>query len=135
MGWLHKTAKELGLTVSDKKFQTSEAIMTYKESKKRIHTVVISSVETVPCTENWITVQDVDTKEYFWHQADRLIPFEETFKTDPLYWECECEWRYVHPKEIQSCPVCRARAADMPDARVSDVKYQYHPEEGEFIPH
>lgn len=41
--------------------------------------------------------------------------------TTPLYWDCECEENYIHPKTETSCPICRTVASDQPDSLVDEV--------------
>lgn len=43
-------------------------------------------------------------------------------KTDDRYWDCECEYYYIHDKkDTLECPICGSRAEDMPDSRVADL--------------
>lgn len=41
---------------------------------------------------------------------------------DPLFWDCECEKNYIHPKTHAMCPYCGAWAKDQPDSRVEEVE-------------
>lgn len=44
------------------------------------------------------------------------------FETTELYWDCECEVDFIHPKNLERCEVCGAQASEMPDARVNEVR-------------
>ena len=38
------------------------------------------------------------------------------------YWDCECEFNYIHHKETDPyCPVCNARHEDQPDSRETEL--------------
>jgi Zn finger protein HypA/HybF involved in hydrogenase expression len=50
--------------------------------------------------------------------AKSLVAIE----TDPRYWDCECEDKYIHPKSDKKCKKCGAHQDDMPDSRVDEVK-------------
>lgn len=41
--------------------------------------------------------------------------------TTPLYWDCECEEDYIHPKTESKCPVCGHFAEEQPDSRKVEV--------------
>ena len=43
-------------------------------------------------------------------------------ETTDLYWDCECEKNYIHPKAHIHCLLCGARVEDQPDSRVNEVK-------------
>ena len=43
-------------------------------------------------------------------------------KTDPLYWDCECEKDYIHHKHIKTCKRCGAMVDQQPDSRVNEVE-------------
>ena len=38
-----------------------------------------------------------------------------------LFWDCECERDYIHPKAQTPCLVCGAERDSQPDSRVSEV--------------
>jgi len=43
-------------------------------------------------------------------------------KTTPLYWDCECEYNYIHEKSKKPfCPVCNTHHDDQPDSRPFEV--------------
>lgn len=44
-------------------------------------------------------------------------------ETTPLFWDCECERKYIRPKTKFRCWHCGVDAADMPDARVSEIEH------------
>ena len=47
-------------------------------------------------------------------------------KTDPRYWDCECEENFIHDKRVGTfCPRCRQRAVDQPDSRPEEVRALY----------
>lgn len=39
----------------------------------------------------------------------------------PLFWDCECDGTYIHPKTQARCRKCGARADDQPDAHPNEV--------------
>lgn len=41
--------------------------------------------------------------------------------TTELFWDCECEVKYIHPKSEVKCAKCGAMAADQPDSRSDEV--------------
>jgi hypothetical protein len=41
--------------------------------------------------------------------------------TTPKFWDCECAWLYIHPKSVEQCATCGARADDQPDSRITEV--------------
>jgi hypothetical protein len=60
------------------------------------------------------------TKVYY----QRAVPI----KTDPNYWDCECDTDFIHSKVKGTfCPKCRTKAEDQPDSRKTEIKYQYDP--------
>ncbi len=42
--------------------------------------------------------------------------------TTEEYWDCECEYNYIHPKTQKSCPICGAMADEQPDSIVDEVE-------------
>jgi hypothetical protein len=45
-------------------------------------------------------------------------------KTNPLYWDCECETGYIHTKHVSKCPKCGAHADEAPDSVSDEVDLQ-----------
>ncbi len=43
------------------------------------------------------------------------------FFTTSLFWDCECEERFIHDFTTRECPACGVRSEDAPDARVDEV--------------
>ena len=41
--------------------------------------------------------------------------------TTDKYWDCECETRYIHSKDIKVCDQCFARQEDQPDSIETEV--------------
>lgn len=42
--------------------------------------------------------------------------------TTPNYWECECDDKYIHDKDVATmCFQCNSNEEDYPDARLHDV--------------
>ena len=41
---------------------------------------------------------------------------------DNRYWDCECEHDYIHPKTLESCPICEAEQDDQPDSIAEEVE-------------
>lgn len=39
-----------------------------------------------------------------------------------LYWDCDCEHQFIHPREQEYCPFCKAKAIDQPDSRIGELK-------------
>ena len=55
-----------------------------------------------------------------------------TVKTDPRYWDCECETNYIHLKtNTLSCSVCGMTEYESPDSRPNEIKLYYKYEETE----
>ena len=42
--------------------------------------------------------------------------------TTSLYWDCECEKGYIHPKAESNCYLCGCQSDDQPDSRVEEVE-------------
>ena len=38
-----------------------------------------------------------------------------------LFWDCECDNRFVQPKSVVRCPRCGACQEDMPDSRQNEI--------------
>ncbi len=49
------------------------------------------------------------------------ISQDQAIITTPLFWDCECDDRYIHPRTQSSCALCGASIIDAPDARVNEV--------------
>ena len=43
------------------------------------------------------------------------------FVTTTLFWECECQQRYLSPRSQEQCPDCRIHRSDAPDARLNEI--------------
>jgi hypothetical protein len=41
----------------------------------------------------------------------------------PLFWDCECGDRYIHPRAENVCPSCGAEAQNQPNSRVDAVLF------------
>lgn len=41
--------------------------------------------------------------------------------TNPMYWDCECQTRYIHPKTNFTCPLCGAVPNEQPDSLMNEV--------------
>ena len=48
-----------------------------------------------------------------------------SIKTDPRFWDCECEEDYFKVKGAGRCPKCKAYEQDAPDSRVSELKEHF----------
>ena len=49
-----------------------------------------------------------------------------TVKTDPNYWDCECEDNFIHLKaNTLSCSVCRMTEDECSDSRPNEIKLYY----------
>ena len=49
-----------------------------------------------------------------------------TVKTDPKYWDCECEDNYIHLKlDNLSCSVCGMTEDECSDSRPNEIKLYY----------
>ena len=47
---------------------------------------------------------------------------DKTPVTDPNYWDCECEDKYIHHKSARKeCPKCGTFQEDQPDSRVNEI--------------
>jgi len=49
-------------------------------------------------------------------------------RTTSLFWDCECEENYIHPKDDALCPRCNTYRDDQPDSMVSEVARMDPPE-------
>lgn len=47
--------------------------------------------------------------------------FPNEIVTNDLYWDCECDAHYIHPKSDWNCPRCGVDQTDMPDSRVDEI--------------
>jgi hypothetical protein len=47
--------------------------------------------------------------------------------TNEGYWDCECEYDYIHPKTQKTCPDCGSNSYDQPDSRENELKYLFKP--------
>tara|TARA_B100000073_G_scaffold339936_1_gene339045 strand:- start:465 stop:815 length:351 start_codon:yes stop_codon:yes gene_type:complete len=44
-------------------------------------------------------------------------------KTDPRYWDCECDENYIHDKSIEpKCAVCGSEHDECSDSRPNEIK-------------
>ncbi len=50
-----------------------------------------------------------------------------TMATTPHYWDCECPFRYIHPRNEESCPVCHAHHDEQPDSRTNETLIYLQP--------
>lgn len=41
--------------------------------------------------------------------------------TTPEYWDCECEYQYIHPATSECCQKCGSRREEQPDSRIDEV--------------
>ena len=41
------------------------------------------------------------------------------------YWDCECQYNYIHPKSQKYCKECKAISKNQPDSRLSEVLKYY----------
>lgn len=51
----------------------------------------------------------------------RVAGLTESILTTPDYWDCECDERYIHFHQAESCPRCGAHRDSQPDSRVLEV--------------
>lgn len=42
--------------------------------------------------------------------------------TTEKYWDCECEYDYIHPKTEVKCKKCGYSQEECPDSRVAEVE-------------
>lgn len=50
-------------------------------------------------------------------------------RTNLNYWDCECEYDYIHLKESGNyCPSCDTHEKEQPDSIDLEVSYLYDPE-------
>ncbi|GAB4404199.1 MAG: hypothetical protein OHK003_32160 [Anaerolineales bacterium] len=54
-----------------------------------------------------------------------LIEIHGDIRTTPLFWDCECDERYIHPAGEDVCPRCEARREDQPNSRANEVITQW----------
>jgi hypothetical protein len=43
------------------------------------------------------------------------------FLTTPLFWDCNCDDAYIHPRTHKVCGICGETRAESPDARVREI--------------
>ena len=44
-------------------------------------------------------------------------------KTDPRYWDCDCDENYIHDKSIEpKCAVCGSEHDECSDSRPNEIK-------------
>ena len=53
-------------------------------------------------------------------------PHNGGFFTTSLFWDCECEQRYIHDLTENECLACGVRRLDAPDARAIEVIRHAH---------
>jgi hypothetical protein len=51
----------------------------------------------------------------------------EMIKTNPHYWDCDCDVDYIHPKSQRKCKKCGAISSEQPDSRENEVKCYFKP--------
>ncbi len=39
------------------------------------------------------------------------------------YWDCECEFGYIHAIDVDYCPICGAHREDQPNSRAEEVEH------------
>lgn len=44
--------------------------------------------------------------------------------TTPLFWDCECATRFIHPRSVKACVRCKAERDEQPDAHVMEVFHE-----------
>jgi hypothetical protein len=75
------------------------------------------------CTpEDYILLNDND------QECERYGTGEDSFWTDPAYWDCDCPDNkpYIHSKEQGNyCPVCRMHEEECTDSRVNEIPDKY----------
>ena len=49
-----------------------------------------------------------------------------TIKTNPNYWDCECDEWYIWSREIPFCLICGAHQDEQPDSRQCEVEEVLH---------
>ena len=42
--------------------------------------------------------------------------------TTSHFWDCECEFNYIHPKSQRTCTLCNTVSDEQPDSIVEEVK-------------
>ncbi len=65
--------------------------------------------------------QKVEQLENMDHETDILEIFPDGLILTPLFWDCECESNYIHPKSQISCEICVTESSDQPDSRAIEV--------------
>jgi Zn finger protein HypA/HybF involved in hydrogenase expression len=47
-------------------------------------------------------------------------------KTDPRYWDCDCDNNYIHKKSITlKCEACNSEEDECSDSRPNEIKIYY----------
>ena len=42
-------------------------------------------------------------------------------ETTPLFWDCECPQKFIHPKSVDRCKKCLKTKEESPDSRLDEV--------------
>lgn len=42
-------------------------------------------------------------------------------KAADMYWDCNCDENYIHPKAEETCTVCGAHQEEQPDSREFEI--------------
>jgi len=72
--------------------------------------------------ENMIAANSKSGEELRLHSLSlRVAGLTESILTTPDYWDCECDERYIHFHQAESCPRCGAHRDSQPDSRVLEV--------------
>lgn len=44
--------------------------------------------------------------------------------TTIYYWDCDCQEDYIHPKQVEYCPICGAEQDSSPDSRYYELSQE-----------
>ncbi len=73
-----------------------------------------------------INLVDIDGKgSADWTEVGLMIEThgtgEDAFQTTDRYWDCECEFRYIHSRNVDNCLRCGAVRESQPDSRINEL--------------
>lgn len=51
----------------------------------------------------------------------RYIVHDDEIYTTSLFWDCECQWDYIHPVTKTCCEKCNAISGEQSNSRINEV--------------
>lgn len=68
-----------------------------------------------------LLIVEEDGKYEVLHGSAEMWDFNGNLLTTPLFWDCECSSRYLHPITENHCDNCDALRENQPDSRLGEV--------------